>query len=127
MPLPLPTSFGGRDAYVDQLVVMLTSSDPSLFLYPAELADFATAAADKRGVAARDWDSLGEIEPGRRQPCRAPASMRSPTSNIQLGSTRFPHGVAVTHRVAARQSARPRHQRPGPGDRSLHQLAALVP
>jgi fatty-acyl-CoA synthase len=32
VPLPLPTSFGGREAYVDQLVVMLTSSDPQLFL-----------------------------------------------------------------------------------------------
>ncbi|HKX36114.1 MAG TPA: AMP-binding protein, partial [Rhizorhapis sp.] len=39
VPLPLPTSFGGREAYVDQLVVMLTSSDPKLFLFPPELAD----------------------------------------------------------------------------------------
>ncbi|MFL6859734.1 MAG: AMP-binding protein, partial [Sphingomicrobium sp.] len=57
VPLPLPTSFGGREAYVEQLVVMLTSSDPQLFLYPPELAEFATAAADKRGIPARDWDS----------------------------------------------------------------------
>src|SRR5688572_19899918 len=63
VPLPLPTSFGGREAYVEQLVVMLTSSDPKLFLYPAELADFATAAADKRGVAARDWGGLTDVEP----------------------------------------------------------------
>jgi fatty-acyl-CoA synthase len=45
VPLPLPTSFGGRDAYVDQLVVMLTSSDPKLFLFPPELTESATAAA----------------------------------------------------------------------------------
>ena len=40
VPLPLPTSFGGRDAYVEQLVVMLGSSDPKLFLYPPELEEF---------------------------------------------------------------------------------------
>src|SRR4029078_8656490 len=63
VPLPLPTSFGGREAYVEQLVVMLTSSDPPLFLYPPELADFATAAAETRAVPARDWDSLIDVEP----------------------------------------------------------------
>jgi fatty-acyl-CoA synthase len=45
VPLPLPTSFGGRDAYVDQLAVQLDSCDPALFVYPPELADFAGAAA----------------------------------------------------------------------------------
>ena len=38
VPLPLPTSFGGADAYVGQLKVQLQSCDPALFLYPAELA-----------------------------------------------------------------------------------------
>ncbi len=28
VPLPLPTSFGGRDAYVDQLAIQLKSCDP---------------------------------------------------------------------------------------------------
>jgi fatty-acyl-CoA synthase len=98
VPLPLPTSFGGRDAYVDQLVIMLTSSDPHLFLFPPELADYATAAAEKRGVAARDWDSLTDIEPST-------ADLRPSDTNeigylqYSSGSTRFPHGVAVTHRA----------------------------
>src|SRR5204862_2766673 len=72
VPLPLPTSFGGREAYVEQLVVMLTSSDPQLFVYPPELTEFATAAADKRSVTARDWNSLAEVEPGMAElfaPC----------------------------------------------------------
>ena len=98
VPLPLPTSFGGRDAYVDQLVVMLTSSDPCLFLYPPELADFATAAADRRGVAARDWNSLDAVE---RSAAPLPVSASSDIGYLQYssGSTRFPHGVAVTHRA----------------------------
>ena len=63
LPLPLPTSFGGREAYVDQLGVQLKSCDPVLFLFPAELADFCKEAADKGGVASRDWESLSSIEP----------------------------------------------------------------
>ena len=98
VPLPLPTSFGGREAYVEQLVVMLTSSDPQLFLYPPELADFATAAAEIRAVAARDWDSLSEIEPST---AALPISHADEIGYLQYssGSTRFPHGVAVTHRA----------------------------
>ena len=98
VPLPLPTSFGGRDAYVDQLVVMLTSSDPLLFLYPPELADFATAAAERRGIAARDWDSLDAVE---RSAAPLPVSDSGDIGYLQYssGSTRFPHGVAVTHRA----------------------------
>ncbi|HEU0310495.1 MAG TPA: AMP-binding protein, partial [Sphingomicrobium sp.] len=99
VPLPLPTSFGGRDAYVDQLVVMLSSSDPQLFLYPAELADFTVAAAGQRGVAARDWESLGNVEPAGA--LALPEAGQDEIAYLQYssGSTRFPHGVAVTHRA----------------------------
>ncbi|MCF2515481.1 fatty acyl-AMP ligase [Sphingomonas sp. G124] len=98
VPLPLPTSFGGRDAYVDQLEVMLTSSDPKLFLYPSELTDFANAAAERRAVTARDWESLQAIEP---TPGTLPTAGEHEIAYLQYssGSTRFPHGVAVTHRA----------------------------
>ena len=58
VPLPLPTSFGGRDSYTEQLAVQLKSSDPSLLLYPAELAELCGEAADKAGVTSRSWDTL---------------------------------------------------------------------
>ena len=98
VPLPLPTSFGGRDAYVDQLVVMLTSSDPQLFLFPPELAEYAVEAAQKRDVPARNWDSLADIEPGAAD---LPEASPDEIGYLQYssGSTRFPHGVAVTHRA----------------------------
>ena len=98
VPLPLPTSFGGRETYVEQLVVQLNSSDPALFLYPPELADSAGEAALRHGVSSRDWDSLGEI---------AVTAVDLPTAGTDdiaylqysSGSTRFPHGVSVTHRA----------------------------
>ena len=98
VPLPLPTSFGGREAYVDQLKVMLGSSDPAFFLYPAELADFAGAAAAQLRIEARPWESLGDLD-------ASPAELTAPQGDdiaylqYSSGSTRFPHGVAVTHRA----------------------------
>ena len=34
VPLPLPTSFGAKDSYIEQIAVQLGSSDPQLLLYP---------------------------------------------------------------------------------------------
>jgi fatty-acyl-CoA synthase len=98
VPLPLPTSFGGRDAYVDQLRVQLGSSDPVLFLYPPEFADFGKDAADKAGVASRSWDTLEMIEAAAGE---LPSAKSDDIAYLQYssGSTRFPHGVAVTHRA----------------------------
>jgi len=98
VPLPLPTSFGGRDAYVDQLAVQLTSCDPALLLYPPELADFCSEAAAKAGIESRDWQSLAEVEASSAD---LPASGADDIAYLQYssGSTRFPHGVAVTHRA----------------------------
>ena len=59
VPLPLPTSFGGRQAYVDQLKIQLKSCDPVLFLGPAELADMATDAAD--GVRVLTWEDVAGL------------------------------------------------------------------
>ncbi len=98
VPLPLPTSFGGREAYVEQLKVMLASSDPALFLYPAEIAVFAGAAAAQLGLQAREWETLDQAEPGSAE-LPAPGTDEIAYLQYSSGSTRFPHGVAVTHRA----------------------------
>jgi fatty-acyl-CoA synthase len=98
VPLPLPTSFGGREAYVDQLAIQLSSCDPVLFLYPEELADFGKGAADKAGIASRAWETLVGVEAPATD---LPSATADDIAYLQYssGSTRFPHGVAVTHRA----------------------------
>ena len=96
VPLPLPTSFGGRDAYVDQLELQLKSCDPALFLYPPELADFGQDAGKRAGIEARSWDMLSDIAAcGGDLPAAKPDDIAY--LQYSSGSTRFPHGVAVTH------------------------------
>jgi len=95
VPLPLPTSFGGRKAYVEQLKVQLKSCDPALFLVPAELSEMAGEAAGKVRVVG--WENLGSFEEsGRELPRLDPDSIAY--LQYSSGSTRFPHGVAITHR-----------------------------
>jgi len=98
VPLPLPTSFGGRDAYVDQLVVQLESSDPKLLLFPEELTSMAETAADARGVEAIAFEAL-KTRAGA--PVPLPEARPDDIAYLQYssGSTRFPHGVVITHRA----------------------------
>ena len=98
VPLPLPTSFGGRESYIDQLRVQLASCDPKMLIYPAELAQLAGAAAGAAGVEGIDWSEFAT---------RPVSEVALPTAGgddicylqYSSGSTRFPHGVAITHRA----------------------------
>lgn len=98
VPLPLPTSFGGASAYVDQLKVQLDSCDPLQLIYPGELASMAEEAARQAGVDAIAWEDFAKAAAPE-----APLPAASPDDIAYLqyssGSTRFPHGVAVTHRA----------------------------
>jgi fatty-acyl-CoA synthase len=96
VPLPLPTSFGGRDSYVDQLSVQMKSADPKLLFYPLALDSMAQAAALACGTEGLDWEGFAQ-----RPAVEVPLPAASPHDIAYLqyssGSTRFPHGVAVTH------------------------------
>jgi fatty-acyl-CoA synthase len=98
VPLPLPTSFGGRDSYIEQLRVQLASCDPKMLIFPPELAQMAGAAAEAAGVEGIDWDSFAQREaPEAMLPKADPEAIAY--LQYSSGSTRFPHGVAITHRA----------------------------
>jgi len=121
VPLPLPTSFGGKEAYIDQLAVQLGSSDPCLLLYPHELATMAEAAAGG-DIPAIAYSALA----AEAAPVAAlPTAMPDDIAYLQYssGSTRFPHGVAVTHRaLLSNLAAHSIGMKVGDGDRCVSWL-----
>jgi len=97
VPLPLPTSFGGKDNYIEQLAVQLSSSDPVLLIGPDEIAEMTAAAAARQGCDHATWATYAAKDAA---PCALPQASPDDICYLQYssGSTRFPHGVAVTHR-----------------------------
>ncbi|MFN3288260.1 MAG: AMP-binding protein, partial [Sphingomonadaceae bacterium] len=105
-PLPLPTSFGGREAFVDQIANQIRSCEPKLVLGPTELLPhMEEAAARTPGARALDWDSFHDLPaaPFRPHPARPDDVAFLQYSS---GSTRFPHGVMITHANILANNAR---------------------
>ncbi|MEL7189599.1 MAG: fatty acyl-AMP ligase [Pseudomonadota bacterium] len=96
VPLPLPTTFGGKDNYIDQLGVQLESCDPAILLYPSEISEMAEEAAKRQGCTGETWEQFAAREATE---CDFPDVSPQDICYLQYssGSTRFPQGVAVTH------------------------------
>ncbi|MGJ0238825.1 fatty acyl-AMP ligase [Novosphingobium fluoreni] len=97
VPLPLPTSFGGKDNYIEQLAVQLNSSDPKMLVGPNEIGEMTAAAAARQGCEHAGWN---DFTAGTAVAVDLPNIQTDDICYLQYssGSTRFPHGVAVTHR-----------------------------
>ena len=122
VPLPLPTSFGGRDAFVDQLAVQMKSAEPVVLFHPAELASMASEAAHRAGLVAVDWEGFGCRPPPPFAPHEA-APNDIAYLQYSSGSTRFPHGVVITHRALLNNLAAHSHgMNLIPGDRCVSWL-----
>ena len=98
VPLPLPTTFGGKESYIDQLAVQLESSDPKMLIYPGEIAEMAFAAAERQGCQGISWEEFAQ---GDATETQLPELQPDDICYLQYssGSTRFPTGVAVTHKA----------------------------
>jgi fatty-acyl-CoA synthase len=111
VPLPLPTSFGGRQSYVDQIKVQLESCGPSLFLFPPELAGMLAAAAGE--IPCYDWTAV--------------AGLPETASPIFQRIDALPAWGCDHPPRPSRKPSRTRHRAGGSRCRPLHLLAALVP
>ena len=121
VPLPLPTSFGGREVYIDQIRVQLQSCDPVLVLGPDDLLAIFDEAAD--GIAATmGWSEFAALPaPDAALPEADPDAIAY--LQYSSGSTRFPHGVAVSHRaVMANLTGHALSMKIQPGDRGVSWL-----
>ena len=122
VPLPLPTSFGGKESYIDQLSVQLTSCDPKVLFFPAELAEMAGEAARINSVEGLAFEEfIAQAAPA----CALPKASTHDIAYLQYssGSTRFPHGVAVTHQALLSNLAAHAHgMEVQPGDRCISWL-----
>ncbi len=98
VPLPLPTTFGGKESFIDQLAVQLQSSDPAILIYPEEIGEMADAAAARQGCPSESWQNF---ETREAPECELPEADPEDICYLQYssGSTRFPTGVAVTHKA----------------------------
>ena len=122
VPLPLPTSFGGKDNYIDQIAVQLASSDPRMLVFPDEIAGMCAAAAERQGCPGHSWTAVAAVTPATGD---LPAPDPDAICYLQYssGSTRFPHGVAVTHRaLMANLSGHSHGMKIQPGDRCISWL-----
>jgi acyl-CoA synthetase (AMP-forming)/AMP-acid ligase II len=62
VPLPLPTSFGGRDGYIEQIRTQLKSCDPVMVFSPNGLLSMVAEAAEPfKSVQAMDWESFATL------------------------------------------------------------------
>lgn len=96
VPLPLPTSFGAKDGYIVQLQNQMNSCQANAIMAPSYMTELVTDGSKGMGLR-----FIGSLEDYLAH--EGDAEVRLPTVDdlaylqYSSGSTRFPHGVSVTH------------------------------
>ena len=102
VPLPLPTSFGGREGYTRQLHQQMKSCGASVAFsasYMLPLLDEAAQGLDMKYVGSADtFEAQATLADLKDIELHKANSDDLAYLQYSSGSTRFPHGVAVTHR-----------------------------
>lgn len=102
VPLPLPTSFGGREGYTEQLHQQMKSCKASVAIsaaYMLPLLDESTNGLNMAFVGSPDTFEA-QASDAEIKNVKLPEVQPEDLAYLQYssGSTRFPHGVAVTHK-----------------------------
>jgi fatty-acyl-CoA synthase len=105
VPLPLPASFGGREAYIEQLRAQIRVCGAAAAVGPADFAGFLQAAGE--GIASGLVGGFDLFENGAdwSGQLQAPDPTQLCYLQFSSGSTRQPAGVAVTHRALMSNAA----------------------
>jgi fatty-acyl-CoA synthase len=96
-PLPQPTSFGGKEAFVQQIRTQLLSCDPMMLVGPDGLLVHLKLAS--QGLPVKSTLSWSEFSALPDDPIELITPQPNDVCYLQYssGSTRFPHGIMVTH------------------------------
>ena len=97
VPMPLPTAFGRREAYIEQIKGQMTSSGARMVFGPAEFLPLVREAAATHAPAF--IGTLDDVRTWTQSGASLHTARTGDLSYIQYssGSTRFPTGVMVTH------------------------------
>ncbi|MSQ86579.1 MAG: fatty acyl-AMP ligase [Alphaproteobacteria bacterium] len=99
VPMPLPTAFGRREAYVAQIRNQIVSATPSMLLGLPDYLPMITEAVEGRGL--KRISTYADVATWTETSGQLHQARADELSYIQYssGSTRFPTGVCVTHRA----------------------------
>lgn len=98
VPLPLPTSFGGREGYVDQLRRQMTSCGARAAIGPSGMEELLKDATSGLNLLFSGSSSDFGALPAPHTLLSDPHPEQVAYLQYSSGSTRFPHGVMVTHK-----------------------------
>jgi fatty-acyl-CoA synthase len=98
VPLPLPTSFGGHEGYVRQLARQMDSCGATAVITPEIMKDLVIEAASDQRFRFKGTPEEFFASATKKGELRYPQPDDLAYLQYSSGSTRFPHGIAVTHK-----------------------------